>query len=615
MGKITILPDTLCNQIAAGEVVERPAAAAKELMENSIDAGSRRISLTLVQGGRKEIRIVDNGCGMSSEDALLAIERHATSKLRTVEDLGRVHTLGFRGEALPSIAAVSRFDLVTREPEAISGTHIRIEGGIIRAVKETGCPPGTLITIRDLFFNVPARRKFLRTVDTELSYVSDQFLRLALAHPEIHFQMTHGERSLNDWPRARSFEARVAQVLGAETATRLRPVFFEGPSITLRGLVSPPELQRAGSQMIFAFVNGRPVRDRTLNHGILSAYESMIPKGRFPTVALFINLAPDLVDVNVHPTKREVRFRQPGEVLEAVRRAIGEGLHRPSPVPLSAEGTPPAASPPRAFSSMRPSTQAWGREEQTELGQPAHAPAPAASTLPPAEAMPVQLSTSSAATATPSSPGEPLTPFDLLDQDPRSRSQEPRFSRCRPIGQLMSTYILVEDGEGLILIDQHAAHERILYNAISSRARPEAGQRLLQSVVFELMPRQAAVLRGWIPQLREMGFEMESFGGDSFVVQAVPVALSRMAPDLVLRDLVEKLPEEEPSPRIDLFTRLAQSAACHDAIKASQKLHLEEMRRLLESLDAACIASTCPHGRPVWVKLTAAEIARMFHRT
>jgi DNA mismatch repair protein MutL len=611
MGKITILPDTLCNQIAAGEVVERPAAAAKELMENSVDAGSRKISLSLIQGGRKEIRIIDNGCGMSGEDALLAIERHATSKVRTVEDLGRVRTLGFRGEALPSIAAVSRFELVTRESDAISGTRIHIEGGIMRGVRETGCPPGTLITVRDLFFNVPARRKFLRTVDTELSYISDQFLRLALAHPAIHFQMMHGERTLNDWPQVKSLEARVGQVLGMELTSKLHPVFSEVPSISIRGLVSPPEHQRAGSQMIFAFVNGRPVRDRTLNHGILTAYDSLIPKGRFPVVVLFIDMAPELVDVNVHPTKREVRFRQPGEVIETVRRAIREAIQRPAAPPGISPRTTPSALP-RVLTNARPSAHLWGREDQSGLQPASEAAIP--QPVPPTTALPIQMSTTSTATA-PSSHKSSLTPIDLLDQESLSGVDELRFSRCRPIGQFMNAYIILEARDGLILIDQHAAHERILFNEISARTQREARQRLMQSVVFELMPREAAILRQWLPQLGEMGFEIESFGGDSFVVQAVPVALSRMAPDLILRDLVEKLPEDETSPRIDLCTRLAQSAACHDAIRAGQKLHPEALRHLLEALDAACTASTCPHGRPVWIKLTGREIARLFQRT
>jgi len=607
MGKITILPDTLCNQIAAGEVVERPAAAAKELMENSIDAGSRRISLTLIQGGRKEIRIVDNGCGMSGEDALLAIERHATSKVRTVEDLSSVRTLGFRGEALPSIAAVSRFELVTREADAIAGTYIRIEGGVIRGVKETGCPPGTLITVRDLFFNVPARRKFLRTVDTELSYISDQFLRLAMAHPSIHFQMMHGERALYDWPSVKSHEARVGQVLGPEMASKLRPIHSQVPSLSIRGLASPPDLQRAGSQMLYAFVNGRPVRDRTLNHGILSAYDTLLPKGRFPVVVLFIEMAPELVDVNVHPTKREVRFRQPGDVLDAVRRAIREGMER-SPAAVGTPTIPASSAFPQGQPRIHPHGHLWGREDQSGLQDVTGAPLPQ-----PATPAPVQMNTRSAGSS-PLRP-EPLVPLQDIEQEPYPVGSEPRFSRCRPIGQVMNTYILLEDGDGLILVDQHAAHERILFNEISARSHREAGQRLMQSVVFDLMPRQAAVLRQWLPQLGEMGFEIESFGGDSFVVQAVPVALSRMAPDLILRDLVEKLPEEETSPRIDLCTRIAQSAACHDAIKAGQKLHPEALRKLMEALDAACIASTCPHGRPVWVRLTGREIARMFQRT
>lgn len=608
MGKITILPDTLCNQIAAGEVVERPAAAVKELMENSIDAGSRKINLALLQGGRKEIRIVDNGCGMSAEDALLAIERHATSKVRTVEDLAGVRTLGFRGEALPSIAAVSRFELVTREADSVSGTRIRIEGGVVREVRETGCPPGTLIVVQDLFFNIPARRKFLRTVDTELSYISDQFQRLALAHFDIHFLMSHGERALYDWPRVKSYEARVGQVLGSDLTTRLKPVHAADHALSIRGLASPPDLQRSGGQMLYAFVNGRPVRDRTLNHAILTAYDSLLPKGKYPVVVLFIQMDPDLVDVNVHPTKREVRFRQPGDVLDAVRRAIRNALEKPAV---------PSGHPHRSR-ILHPSTNRmktgsypplWTREDQNSLRETA----PAAS---PDGAPPETISMESQVGPAPAG----LTPLasislEALEQEAAQNSDEPQFSRCRPIGQLMNTYILLEARDGLILIDQHAAHERLLFNEISARSHRDAGQRLLRSVVFELMPRQAATLRKWMPSLKEMGFQMDSFGGDSFVVHAVPAPLSRMAPDLLLRDLVEKLPEEETAPRFDLCTQLAHSAACHDAIKAGQKLHGEELRRLLEALDGARTASTCPHGRPVWIKLTGKEIARMFRRT
>jgi DNA mismatch repair protein MutL len=608
MGKITILPDTLCNQIAAGEVVERPAAAAKELMENSIDAGSGKISLALMQGGRKEIRMVDNGCGMSGEDALLAIERHATSKVRTIEDLAGVRTLGFRGEALPSIAAVSRFELVTRESDSVSGTRIRIEGGVVREVRETGCPPGTLIVVRDLFFNIPARRKFLRTVDTELSYISDQFQRLALAHFDIHFQMSHGERALYDWPRVKSSEARVGQVLGPELTTRLRPIHSEDSTLSIRGLASPPELQRSGGQMLYAFVNGRPIRDRTLNHAILTAYDSLLPKGKYPVVVLFVQMAPDLVDVNVHPTKREVRFRQPGDVLDGVRRAIRDALEKTAVLP----GHPNRAGllhPPPTWNKTGSTPTLSTREDQNLLRETGPTPAPGGA-LP----GPVQMHSQ----AGPQSPGLGPASFislETIQQEAATSSDEPQFSRCRPIGQFLNTYILLEAADGLILIDQHAAHERLLYNEISTRSQHDAGQRLLRSVVFELMPRQAATLRKWLPSLREMGFQIDSFGGDSFVVHAVPVALSRMAPDLLLRDLVEKLPEEETTPRMDLCTRLAQSAACHDAIKAGQKLHGEELRRLLEALDAARTSSTCPHGRPVWIKLTGKEIARMFQRT
>ncbi len=615
MGRIVILPDTLCNQIAAGEVVERPAAVVKELLENSIDAGSRKISVALLDGGRKEIRVVDNGTGMSRDDALLAVERHATSKIRTLDDLQSIQSLGFRGEALPSIAAVSRFELVARESQAPSGVSVRMEGGILKDVRETGCPPGTMITVRDLFHNMPARRKFLRSIDTEMAHISEQFLRCAMAHPAIHFQLNHQGRPMYDFPRAASPRERAGQILGIDLTPRLHPFSLRTPSLHIHGLASPPDLQRASGNALFVYVNGRPVWDRPLNRAILDAYDTLLPKGRYPVLVLFVEMPPDAVDVNVHPTKREVRFRSPGEVLDAVRTVVRQaaeeaqsrgragGEQRALPA-----GPSQRAGAPGPFTRERQAPIMAAPAEVVEQGGQAHAstPGPAPGVLP----MPVSVFTPPfQMSAFPAGDLESFTAAGVTTDG------EPLFAHLPVIGQLASTYILLESPEGLIIIDQHAAHERIIYNAlVSAPTRPPA-QRLIRSVVLDLLPREAATLRRWISGLGEAGFEIEPFGGDSFLVQTVPAILGDQPPDLLIRDLLASAHEEESSPRRDLVAHIARTAACHRAIRAGQRLRKEEIRALLEELDRARVSATCPHGRPVWVKISNVEVARLFLRT
>lgn len=607
MGRIAVLPDTLCNQIAAGEVVERPAAVVKELVENAIDAGGRRISVAVIQGGRKEVRVLDNGTGMAQEDALLSIERHATSKIRSSADLQSIHSLGFRGEALPSIAAVSRFELTTREASAVSGTQVIVEGGVLKKVKEVGCPAGTQVVVRDLFFNLPARRKFLRTVETETAYINDQFLRLAMPHPDIHFQLAHQDRMLYDFPQARSLAARVGQALGGNVHARLRPISSQNGALRTEGLLSPPDVHRATGQSIFAYVNGRSVRDRTLHHAILSAYETLLPKGKFPVVVLFLELDPLLVDVNVHPTKREVRFRNPGEVLEAVRTAVRSALTGLGSVPLMAPR--PEAAP--AYQRSAWSKPASFLEPQTPLvGHAVGAVAPEPSLAPQQTVFPAPF----APFRRPQSqPGGSLPA--PLGPDEHETKPERHFSRLPVLGQLANTYILLEAPDGLILVDQHAAHERILFDALSSQSERKPAQRLLRSVVVDLLPRQAMKLKRWMDRLAEIGFEIEPFGGDSFVIHAMPAALSHRPPDLVVRELVETGFEEDSRPSWDLVASLAKSGSCHDAIKAGDRLHPEAIRHLLESLDRTDVSATCPHGRPVWIKLSLRDIERLFLRT
>lgn len=600
MGKIAILPDTLCNQIAAGEVIERPAAVVKELVENSIDAGAGRVSVSLLQGGRKEIRVVDNGAGMSSDDALLALERHGTSKIRTIEDLQAIRSLGFRGEALPSIAAVSRFELVTREPAAVSGTHIRVEGGVLKEVRDAGCPSGTMVLVRDLFYNMPARRKFLRSIDTELSHISDQLMRLSLAHPDIHFQLSRDGRTHYDFPRARDFAGRAAQVLGTEIMRKLKPFSREIPSLKLFGLAGVPELQRTNGQYIFSYINGRPVWDRTLNYAIISAYDTLMPKGRFPVVVLFMDISPQLVDVNVHPTKREVRFRDPGEIMQEVRNAIRERVS----VTLGCVGAQSDLPLERVAFSNGQSAQERQMllRERMERLNAGECPQPPGQIMAPPLCFPSSQDLQ---------PGEGETPLPLQECSATSLS----FSSLPVLGQLANAYILLEAPDGLVFLDQHAAHERILYDRLASDGSREPAQRLTQSAVLDLLPREAATLRRWLDRLSAIGFEIEPFGGDSFVIHAVPAALGDRSPESLIREMLQHAFEEEDSPRSDILSRLAKTAACHSAVRAGQRLLIEEIRALLERLDRTPVSATCPHGRPLWFKLTHAEIARMFHRT
>lgn len=609
MAKITILPDILCNQIAAGEVIERPAAVVKELLENSIDAGSQRITLTLLQGGRKEIRVVDDGSGMSPDDALLALERHATSKIRAIEDLQSLGSLGFRGEALPSIAAVSRFEMVTREHAALAGTTIRVDGGVLKDVRESGSPSGTTITVRDLFYNIPARRKFLRSVDTEISHISDQLLRLSLANPQIHFRMIHQERQVYDFPQVKDRLERSGQVLGTSIRSRLQPFSLETLQFKVHGLMSSPDVQRPGADHLFTYVNGRSVWDRLLNRAILSAYDAIIARGKFPIVVLFVEIPPALVDVNVHPAKREIRFRNPGEVMEAVRETL-RGVLEGSTISESVIGR----GQPDFLQAGRPFPRGqctW--ETQASIGSGLGSSSQNHSTF-----QPLQMDAFRMAT-----PGG-LPPAGGAESQKASADQtlshsvgtaQPFFSRLPYLGQLAGTYLLIEAEDGLIIVDQHAAHERILYDRFTSASSKEPAQRLLRSVVVEFLPREAGKLRRWMPHLNELGFEIEPFGGDTYVIHSIPAVIGDCSPEALVRDLLEGASEDEHNPQWSLPYELAKTAACHKAIRANERLSVDEVRHLFQALEETLISATCPHGRPIWLKLGNDEIARLFHRT
>ena len=620
VGKIAILPDILCNQIAAGEVVERPAAVVKELIENSIDAQSARISVSLLDGGRREIRVVDNGCAMSPEDALMSLERHATSKIRSAHDLIAISSLGFRGEAIPSIAAVSRFELSTREHEALCGTSIRVEGGVIKDVREKGCPPGTQVLVRDLFYCVPARRKFLRTAETELSYITDQFLRVSLANPQIHMQLLTQEKLVCDHLKCESLLPRAAQVLGPEVARSLTSIDFEKNGVTVSGFLAPPDVQRTNSQSLFLYVNGRAVWDRLLQRAVLTAYEALIPRGKFPVAVLFVGISPTRVDVNVHPSKREIRFRNPGEVISVLRDALFEALSALRPKSygfgrqesgffekkqpgfygaMAREGQAPFRSGGWSASGSRPADT--GYLKKSGENQPPHT----ASIIP----MPGEVCT-----------GVPHDRQDLPEKpEYASLEAEPdaaefTYSSMNIIGQLANSFILLEAPDGLVLIDQHAAHERIVFNSLSKK-KTKAAQLLTRPAVVDLLPKEAVLLKSIIPNLCDLGFEIEPFGGSSFAIHAVPATLSEFKPEDIVRDYLRYAEEECPANEGEILLGLARVASCHGSVRARHKLKTDEIKGLLALLDSADVPFTCPHGRPLSYKLTYEQIFRFFKRS
>jgi len=612
VGKISILPDILCNQIAAGEVVERPAAVVKELIENSIDAQSTRISVSLLDGGRREIRIVDNGCGMSPEDALLSIESHATSKIRSAQDLNSISSLGFRGEAIPSIAAVSRFELSTREQEALCGTCIKIEGGVLKDVRDKGCPPGTQVLVRDLFYCVPARRKFLRTAETELAYITDQFLRISLANPGTHLQLLSGEKAVCEYPRCERLLQRAAQVLGAEIARSMSPIDFEKNGVRVSGFLAPPDVQRSNSQNLFLYVNGRAVWDRLLQRAVLTSYEALIPRGKFPVAVLFVDIPPALVDVNVHPSKREIRFRNPGEVISVLRDALFEAL---------------AAIRPRPYGFARQEGGFFEKDQAAHRAQTAHE----AQMFFGPGGLPADNAWRAGATESRGpylSPDVPVEAFEKTvpyregpardetfdPAEPEGNTEPFAFSRLNLIGQLANSFILLEAPDGLVIIDQHAAHERIVFNSLSKKSAT-ASQLLTRPAVIDLLPKEAVLLKGILPSLRDIGFDIEPFGDATFAVRALPAILSEIRPEEILRDYLRYAEEECPANEGEILLGLARTASCHGSVRAGRRLKAEEIKSLLAMLDSADVPFTCPHGRPLSYKLTYEQIFRFFKRS
>jgi DNA mismatch repair protein MutL len=601
--RIRLLPPDLANQIAAGEVVERPASVVKELVENAIDAGARRIAIATELGGKSLVRVEDDGEGMEAEDARLAIERHATSKIATAADLGAIRTLGFRGEALPSIASVSHFVLRTRRRGKLAGVEIRVDGGGAPSVREVAAPEGTAIEVADLFYNLPARRKFLKSDGAESAQISRVVTQFALGYPEVGFTLTSGGRRALQCPPAGSARDRLFQVFGDRPD--LIELFREAAGIRLSGFVAALAEQGPVRGPQHVFVNRRIVRDRTIAHAIVDAYSSATIKERSPEVHLFLEIAPERVDVNVHPTKAEVRFLEPSLVHEVLRRALADTLGRPAVPELQLQGSSAVTVRERP-ASLRPLPGVLGE------GLPGL-------TSVAAGLEEAGLSGNAAATAVPGAAGvlPPLAggerPAGLGQRQATIDGVHPMV----PLGQFRDTYIIAIDSEGLLIIDQHVAHERVLFEQIVERLTSGAleSQRLLEPLILELGPGALQVLTTHAEGLRRLGFELEEFGGGSLRVSAVPALVELSEASATLRALAQDLEGLERGGRVDeAIKRTAATMACHAAVKAHDPLSREKMQYILEELRRTAYSTVCPHGRPVVLRLTRREIERNFQR-
>ena len=656
MGRIHVLSEQVANKIAAGEVVERPASVLKELLENSLDAGAKRIRVQVEGGGKKLIQITDDGCGMVRDDALLAFERHATSKIRNADDLLSIATLGFRGEALPSIASVSRLRLETRAPEETSGTVVEVAGGKMMKVEEAGLPTGTSIAVRDLFYCVPARRKFLRSESTELSQIASLVTHYALAHPDMHFELHSATNAMLVAAPVTGYRERVYQIFGRETLDQLIPLAAVLPlarvglpqpppwkkrdeddepqesapgELRVHGFVSKPEIQKLNRNSIFVFVNGRLIRDKLIQHALMEAYRNILPPTVFPVVLLFLEMPLAEVDVNVHPSKVEVRFRQGSFVHDFVRDSVRAALMKARPVP---QFTREITAQPTASPHLSPELRSHGS---------AGVPPAVATTSAPSQSGSFSL----AATEIPLLPGNldfqgegfqieanaaiavarfPRQTFDPVPDNGCSPvlTEEPAadvapLASLKPLGQVRDSFILATSNEGLWIIDQHVAHERVLFEKVlKQRAAAQVEtQRLLMPMIIELSPAQQAIFAEICDELRINGFDAEPFGSRTIAVKTAPGGVQTSDVERMLHELLDQLEREEQQINLEkVRARIAASIACHAAIKINTPLTQDKMEWLLRELAKTECPMSCPHGRPVVLRYSVTDIQKAFKR-
>ncbi len=674
MSRIRILPENVANKIAAGEVVERPASVVKELLENALDAGAKSIRIEVESGGKRLIRITDDGCGMNPDDSLLAFERHATSKIRGAEDLLSIATLGFRGEALPTIAAVSRLVLETRATEEDAGTRVEFAGGKLVSVKPAGAPSGTSITVSDIFYAVPARRKFLKSETTELGHIASLVTHYALAHPEVHFVLKTPSQDILDCAPVERLADRVYQIFGRQALEELTEIpFTEAPvrtaiteppleateqaaTIKVSGFTARPEVQRSNRNGIYIFVNRRLVRDRLLLHAIGEAYRNIVPPGVFPVTLLFLEMPYEEVDVNVHPAKIEVRFRHPQFIHDFTRDAIRHALSLARSVP----GFQPAPGVTAAAAAAGNAAYNGGygptfasAEARTVIPDSNGSAAGAATAGPPRAVIPTSLGYTPGAAEAFELSGAPDRPIPqrlqfesdgaspialdnpataqsshivppIVDATASSAVNSPgalptieQISDLKPLGQVSASFIVAVNGEGLWIIDQHVAHERILFEQ-HLRARREGelgGQRLLAPIVVELSPRQIVIFEQIAEELGANGFEAELMGARSVAIHAAPAGVTSGDAERLLFEILDGIARENQAISIDsLQAKIAASTSCHAAIKVNTPLDATKMEWLLGELAKTEYPMSCPHGRPVVLRYSVREIERAFKR-
>jgi len=589
---IRILPPEVASQIAAGEVIERPASVVKELIENALDARAGYISVTTEGAGQRLIEISDDGCGIATSELPLALERHATSKLQDADDLFRISTLGFRGEALASIGSVSRMTITTRTADASQGARLHIDGGKSASVQPTGAPVGTLVRVENLFYNLPARLKFLKKDVTERRHIDDLVTRYALAYPNVRFQLEQEKRKALQTSGNGDRREVLAAMYGADTARQMLEVNSIHENLAVKGFISPTSLTRSNRRGILFFVNGRPVQDSSLSAALTRAYHTLLMTGRFPLAVLFLELPPETLDVNVHPAKAEVRFLEPGGIFSGVQSAVRRALLAHNPVPgidgqlRWVQGGPTWQGEPTWQTPYRDRESSWGR------------------------------------------PGTPIDPFRELDRqegggpggvqpDVEAQAAIPtdRIPLLRPVGQVANAYLVAEGPDGLYLIDQHAAHERVLFERfMAQRGADIASQTLLEAVTVELSPSNARLLAEQLPVLSKLGFHIEEFGPGAFQVRSIPNILEKVEPAAALLVLVEDFEEDETPLQSEIEAKIIARVCKRAAVKSGQTLSPQEQRALLLDLETCESPRTCPHGRPTMIHLSVDLLERQFGR-
>ena len=573
MGNIRILPEKVANQIAAGEVIERPASVVRELVDNSVDAGADRIHIYIEEGGKRVIRISDNGSGMNKDDLLLSVERHATSKITSVEDLFSINTLGFRGEALPSICSVSRMVITSRIQGDLTGHRLKASGGRLESIDETGAPAGTTVEVRDIYFNTPARRKFLRAVKTETGHIIDILSRIVLPFNHIQLRLDDASKTILNLPASDNQLNRLSALFGRDVAVSFMDTYRDKDGVRIRAYLAPPDFSRTKTDRIYIYINNRNIKDRIITRAVMEGYGQRLMKGRYPQAVIFMEMDPSLVDVNVHPAKQEVRFHEGRMIYQAIISTIDRALREQlMPLPdISYQKMDVLKE--KQVTHVKTAEPVWEYKSEEEKIE-----------SPPRQAGNYQES--------------------LIKES------------AQIIGQLNNTYLLLQAVDGLLLIDQHAAHERILYetlkkNYLSSRVESQA---FLIPMRLELSLNESRILLENLDQMASFGFELEHFGGNTFLLRSVPSALVNVEWENFLMDLIPLLEEEGDLTNDKAMDRLITIMSCHGAIRAKQKMSDREMKLLLKQLEEMDLPTNCPHGRPIFRKFTYHEIEKMFKR-